>query len=29
MFGVPDHVIEIAKTSEPERGFICIGGAQS
>ena len=27
--GVPDHVIEIAKTSEPERGFICIGGAQS
>lgn len=28
-FGVPEHVIEIAKTSAPERGFIAISGAQS
>jgi hypothetical protein len=27
--GVPDHVIEAAKTSSPVAGFLCISGAQS
>jgi hypothetical protein len=27
--GVSEHVIGAAMTSEPERGFICINGAQS
>lgn len=29
VYGVPEHVIALAKMSEPEPGFICIAGAQA